>query len=71
MHSVTLADATDLDRWASRSAAQDLLPALVRRLVYATVERILRIEFPAGEGVRLSGWDGPLLIERGRVVAAS
>lgn len=36
MKSLTLVDATDLERWADRPDAQHLFPQAVRRLVLAT-----------------------------------
>ncbi len=65
MHSVTLVDATDLVTWANRRDAQALLPQLLRRLVHATVKRVLRVGFPASEGVQLGGWDGIVAVEEG------
>src|SRR5262245_20538141 len=65
MRSIALVDGTDLDSWASRRDAQAYLPLLLRRLVLATVDRSLRIDFRAGEGVQLGGWDGILAVERG------
>lgn len=51
-------DADDLKSWANRRDAQARLPQLLRRLINATVQRLLRIEFPAGESVQMGGWDG-------------
>lgn len=65
MRSITLADATDLSFWADRRDSQGILPQLLRRLIYATVERVLRMDFPAGEGVQLGGWDGIVSVEGG------
>lgn len=65
MRSVTLADGTDLAAWANRRDAQDTLPRLVRRLIHATVPRLQRIGFPAGEGVQLGGWDGIVVADEG------
>jgi len=65
MTSAMLVDATDLKFWANRRDSQDMLPALVRRLVHATVECILRAGFPAGEGVQLGGWDGIVEAKQG------
>jgi hypothetical protein len=65
MGSITLVDATDLTFWANRRDAQSLLPTLLRRLIFATVERVVRIGFPSGEGVQLGGWDGILTVENG------
>jgi len=52
------ATATDLTTWADRRDAQEYLPRLVRRLVFATVPTPHRVEFRAGEGIQLGGWDG-------------
>ena len=54
-----LCDATDLEAWARRRHAQDLLPRLVLRLVLATGgSSISKASFRTSEGVQLSGWDG-------------
>ncbi len=60
-------DATDLNLWANRRAAQGRLPQVVRRLVHATVERrhCHRVSFRAGEGVQLGGWDGLVKVSEG------
>ena len=58
MPHATLADATDLHVWAGRRDAQAEMRRLVRRLVHATVARVTRAGFAAGEGVQLGGWDG-------------
>ncbi len=60
-----LVDATDLDCWANRRDAQGRLPQLIRRLILATVDDISLIEFRAGEGVQLGGWDGIVEVEVG------
>lgn len=65
MPSVTLVDGTDLTAWANRRDAQQVLPQLLRRLVHATVGRVIRVGFPAGEGVQLGGWDGVVAVEQG------
>lgn len=59
-----LADATDLDRWADTRTSQADLPRLVRRLIRAENDQVLRLEMRGGEGVGLSGYDG--LAEAGR-----
>ncbi len=61
----TLVNATDLVQWANRRDAQDTLPQVIRRLVHATVDRVFRAEFRAGEGVQFGGWDGIVESERG------
>jgi hypothetical protein len=59
-----LVDATDIDRWADTRDAESRLPQVIRRLVLATVTEVEQIDFRAGEGVVLPGWDG-LLSTRG------
>jgi hypothetical protein len=65
MSSQMLVDATDLARWADRRDAQGRLPQVLRRLVLATVERVVKIDFRAHEGVQLGGWDGVTVAEEG------
>lgn len=65
MPPITLVNATDLALWANRRDAQGTLPQLLRRLVHATVAKINQIDFLAGEGVQLGGWDGIVAVERG------
>lgn len=48
----------DLEAWASTLAARSRLPHLIRRLVYASTDSLVRIRFPAGEGVQRPEWDG-------------
>ena len=50
--------AIEIENWADMLDARQPLPQLLRRLVHATVERLIRIDFPAGEGVQRPGWDG-------------
>ena len=64
MINATFVDATDLPLWATRRDAQATLPQLLRRLVLAGEARVERIDFRAGEGVQLEGWDG--LVEVGQ-----
>lgn len=65
MRTALLVDATELDLWAKRRDAQAMLPKLIRRLVHATVDRVIRAGFRAGEGVGLAGWDGIVVVEAG------
>lgn len=58
MSMITLASATDIARWAGTRAAQERLPELVRRLVYATTEAPTYVDFPSGDAVQLGGYDG-------------
>lgn len=60
-----LVNSIDLTDWAKRRIAQSLLPILIRRLIHATVNRVIRIGFPAEEAVQLRGWDGILEVLEG------
>lgn len=53
-----LVNATDLSEWANRLDSKAYLPDLVRRLVHSSLAKLDRIEFRAGEGVSISGFDG-------------
>lgn len=55
-------DATDIAQWAQRRDAQDTLPQVIRRLVFAT-SKPLHVDFPSGEAVQLGGWDGRLAVQ--------
>jgi hypothetical protein len=52
--------AQDLDRWSERVNARPMLPALLRMLVHATVERtdLTHVDFPAGDEAQRPGYDG-------------
>lgn len=65
MGSLLLVNATDLDLWANRLDCQGLTPQLIRRLVHASVRRVLRMSFRSGEGVHIGGWDGILTVDEG------
>ena len=56
---------TDLTNWANTLDCQSALPALVRRLIRATVHGINEMKFPAGENVQMGGWDGYMEVEQG------
>lgn len=62
-------DATDLNLWACRRDSQDKLPLLIRRLVHATITKVDRIGFPAGDSVQMGGWDGILTVSEGNEFA--
>ncbi|MBL4846125.1 MAG: hypothetical protein JKY65_11410, partial [Planctomycetes bacterium] len=47
-------DGTDLNQWANSRDAQELLPQVIRRLLFAT-SRPLEIDFPSGDAVLLGG----------------
>ncbi|MHB0860465.1 hypothetical protein ACYCS5_04190 [Paenibacillus sp. SEL3] len=65
MHSKLLVDATDLAQWAERRDSQSMLPQLIRSLILSSSVHINRINFAAGEGVSLGGWDGITIAEEG------
>ncbi|KAA8985180.1 hypothetical protein [Halospina sp. K52047b] len=50
--------ATDLDRWADERISEQLLPQVLRLLIYASTERIAELEMPSGDSVNTGGWDG-------------
>lgn len=53
---------TDLKLWAGTKECEQLLPELIRKLIYATVhtDSIDKSRFPSGNVVFLPGWDGIL-----------
>ena len=59
--------ATDLDHWANRIEARSTLPQLIRRLVHATIppQHLLKVDFPAHEGIQNPGWDGTVAAIQG------
>lgn len=59
--------AIDLQQWAPKSEARFTLPALVRRLIWATTKGTQVFTFPAGEGVQRPSWDGRLTVDQGNV----
>lgn len=50
--------ATDLKEWAERTEARAATPHLIRRLIEAGARRIESLEFPVGQNIGLSGFDG-------------
>jgi hypothetical protein len=65
MLSAILANGIDLDSWAKRLYSHGFLPQVVRRLIFATVGRAERIDFRAGEGIHIRGWDGTVAVKEG------
>ena len=49
-----------IEEWADRIRAREDLAALLRHLVYTTVERATRVDFPAGDNAQRHGWDGEI-----------
>jgi hypothetical protein len=62
-----LLGATHLVEWAGTRAAQGTLPALIRRLILASVDRgaIQRFDFPSEDSVYRPGVDGTLQVTQG------
>lgn len=59
--------AIDLQQWAPKNEARTTLPAVIRRLVWATTKGRRVFSFPAGEGVQRPSWDGRLTVDQGNV----
>lgn len=60
-----LADAADILHWSDRVAARTELPRLIRRLIQANNDQIVRIEMRASEGAGVPGFDGVVEASRG------
>ncbi len=56
--------ATDLHHWADTRISQEELSVIVRRLIFASVDRIEHISMPGGDSVNRPGWDGTLTCEQ-------
>jgi hypothetical protein len=55
----------DIENWTNTNSrrAQETLPLLIRKLILASCEsKPEKIDFPSGNNVALSGWDGQLKI---------
>jgi hypothetical protein len=65
MRCPTWVTAAEIDDWGETTAAKALLPELMCRLVYATVDRtnLKFINFPAHEEAQRPGYDGTTLID--------
>ena len=64
-------DPSDIAGWASRPDASHQLPALIRRLILATVPGVSLLDIPHGSAVTLPGWDGRLTAPQGNPWAPS
>ncbi|QMU75973.1 hypothetical protein GXW83_09720 [Streptacidiphilus sp. PB12-B1b] len=53
-----LVDALELEGWAERLVARDELPGLIRNLVIGSTNELRSVDFRAGEGIGMTGWDG-------------
>lgn len=58
-------DAADLAHWAGGPNCQHQLPDLMRRLIRATVENNVPVDFPGGSSVNIGGWDGQITVDKG------
>jgi transcriptional regulator with XRE-family HTH domain len=58
-------DATDLSHWADRRDGQDTMPELLSRLIRAAYGHGAQLNFPSGDSVQESGWDGMCEVEEG------
>ena len=56
---------SDLRIWADKLEARQKLPALVRRLIHATIGNLTLTQFPADEGTQRRGWDGVAKVTNG------
>ena len=59
------ARSVDLEDWADYLDARSCLSQLVRRLINATTNSVVRMSFPAGEGVGRPDWDGRVEVAAG------
>lgn len=59
--------AIDLQQWATRTTARSSMPAVIRRLIWATAKPTQEFSFPAHEGVQRPSWDGRLTVDKGNV----
>jgi hypothetical protein len=58
----------DITQWTEINSreAQDTLPLLIRKLIFASCKsKPEKIDFPFGDDVALSGWDGELKVKTG------
>jgi len=60
-----LVDALELEAWAGRITARHELPEVLRVLVAGSVRDLRSLEFRAGEGTGIGGWDGVVDAVRG------
>lgn len=61
----TLVTATDLNDWSNRTTSKTELAQLVRKLIQATIDDIIRLDIRTGEGTAIGGWDGVLEVAKG------
>ena len=50
--------ARDIEAWADRTDARQLLAVLLRTLVHSTGDGLRRVDFPGGDNAQRRGWDG-------------
>lgn len=51
---------TNLAAWAPKNDCRENFPLLIRKLIRASSPQISKIQFPSGDNMNLSGWDGIL-----------
>lgn len=59
--------AFDLENWTNSEPrrAQELLPLLIRKLIVAVTSEIISFNFPSGNSIQYSGYDGTLDVANG------
>lgn len=65
MPPITYANGTDIAEWANHRNSQGILPQLIRKLIYATIDDAQKVDFPSGEAIQLGGYDGIVIAEHG------
>jgi transcriptional regulator with XRE-family HTH domain len=53
----------DLEDWANRRNAQEVLPELICRLIRADRGLAAELRIPSGDGISMKGWDGQCRVE--------
>src|ERR1700730_16974189 len=69
MSYVTWTKGSDIRVWADTLLARQKLPAVIRYLIHATIEKPRLVQFPADEGIQRRGWDGIVEISSGNAWA--
>ncbi|QNM96716.1 hypothetical protein [Chitinimonas koreensis] len=59
-------DETNLEAWASRLNAREMVMAMLADLIRLTIDDAKRFRFPSGEVGQLRGWDGDLETDEAR-----
>lgn len=56
---------TDLVHWSDKRVSEELLPEVLRRLIYTLTERRAMLDMPSGDSVSTGGWDGQVEVSDG------